>query len=197
MTVAAFALAACSVDSAGSGGDVDGSSDASIDAPGWPDSAAGSGATSGAGGTGAHAGSAGADGGGQGGALDAGTGGTAGAGTGGTAGAAGASGTAGTGGALACDSRFSFGANPALAGVPFDVRFTDDPGYVYVAMDVAGPGAPVTSWVGVSGTPHTWTWTVSGHGAGVLAFTFLKDRNGSSTGTAIATCSIASLDAPP
>ncbi len=119
------------------------------------------------------------------GSTSAGTAGTAGKGTGGTAGK-------GTGGApLACDKRFSFSKSPAAAGIPFEARFTDSPGYAYVDMRVQGPGAPTAAWVGVEGTPHTWTWTISGHGAGVLDFTFAKDANGG-PGVTIATCKIES-----
>lgn len=112
---------------------------------------------------------------------------------GGAAGVGGSGGAAGSGGApLPCDARFSFSDNPATAGVDFEASFTDSPGYAYVGMNVSGPGSPTTTWVGVSGTPHVWTWTVSGHGAGVLDFTFVKDANGG-PGTPIASCQIRSL----
>lgn len=144
---------------------------------------AGGGAPDGSGGTG-NGGAAGVSTGGwAGGAGSKGGSGTgASAGSGGTAG-----GTGGSGGGtpLPCDSRFSFSANPATAGVPFQVRFTDAPGYVYIDMNVSGPGSPQTTWQGVSGTPHTWSWQVTGHGAGVLSFTFTKDN-----GTQVASCQI-------
>ncbi len=122
------------------------------------------------------------------------SGGAAGAGDGADSGAdAGAGGSAGAGGApLACDARYSFSQNPATSGVPFDVHFTDKPGYAYVDMQVSGPGAPTATWVGVAGSPHVWTWTVSGHGAGVLDFTFVMDANGTA-GTPVASCAIDSL----
>lgn len=123
-----------------------------------------------------------------------GSGGTSTGGSGGTSGGSGGTTTGGSGGSggtapLPCDPRFSFSANPATAGTPFQVHFTDSPGYVYVDMHVTGPGSPKTTWQGVSGTPHTWTWMVSGHGAGVLDFTFVKDANGTA-GTPVASCQI-------
>jgi len=83
-----------------------------------------------------------------------------------------------------CDARFSF--NPATPGddAAFVVGFTDTIGYVYVGMGVTGPGAPTAAWIGVSGTPFTWRWNVTGHTAGRYTFRFTVD-NGART---IATC---------
>jgi Glycosyl hydrolase catalytic core len=96
-------------------------------------------------------------------------------------------GSGGSGGVpLPCDPRFDFSANPATEGVPFRARFSDDPGYVYIGMDVTGPGSPAVSDLQITGSgPYTWDWQVSGHGAGVLSFTFTKDN-----GTAVASCQI-------
>ncbi len=161
----------------GSGGAA-GTGSGGLGTAGWPN-------TAGFPGTGGTAAGAGGTTGGTGGTTG-GSGGTTG-GTGGTTGGSGGSG----GAPLPCDSRFSFSANPATAGVPFTASFTDSPGYVYVDMHVTGPGSPKTSWKGVSGTPHKWSWTVSGHGAGVLDFTFVKDANGTA-GTPVASCQIQS-----
>jgi len=110
-------------------------------------------------------------------------------GTGGTTATGGSTATGGTGGTpLPCDSRFSCSDNPATAGAPFHVTFSDSPGYVYIGMDVSGPGSPATSDLQISGSgPYAWTWLVSGHGSGVLSFTFTKDN-----GTAVASCQIQS-----
>ena len=122
--------------------------------------------------------------------------------SGGTAGAGGASsggagqggtptggGSGGSGGApLPCDSRFSFSQNPVTAGSDFTVTFKDTPGYVYIGMDVTGPGSPVASDLKISGAgPYSWSWKVSGHGAGTLKLTFTKDN-----GTPVASCQIGS-----
>ena len=176
MMLAGVLLWACGTGGAnqahkGSGGSANGGS-AGLGTAGWPGTAGFPGTGGNTGGTGGATG---------------GTGGTSG-GSGGTAGGSGGSG----GAPLPCDSRFSFSANPATAGVPFQIHFTDSPGYTYVGMNVTGPGTPKTTWVGVSGTPHTWTWTVSGHGAGVLDFTFVKNANGT-PGTAVGSCQIYSI----
>jgi len=117
------------------------------------------------------------------------TGGTGGANTGGST-------SGGSGGlpALDCDSRFGISENPASAGVPFDVTVTDNSPYAYVALEVTGPGAPATTWGGVSGSnPWSWKWSVSGHGAGVLSLTFKKDKDGANPGTTVATCQMHSV----
>jgi len=103
-------------------------------------------------------------------------------------------GTGGTGGEpLSCDSRFSFSQSPPRSGVPFDVRFTDTPGYTYVDMQVSGPGSPAMTWVGVTGSgPYTWTWGVQGHGAGVLTFRFVKDTN-TPPGVEVARCQVEAI----
>lgn len=118
-------------------------------------------------------------------------------GAGGSAGAPAGGGTTSGGGSgglppLQCDSRFKV-KDPATVGVPFDVTVTDNTPYAYVALDVAGPGSPQSTWGGVTGSgPWSWTWTVSGHGAGVLDLTFKKDKNGGA-GTTVATCQINSV----
>lgn len=109
-----------------------------------------------------------------------------------------ASGGASSGGAgglpaLACDAGFTFSTNPAQAGTEFTASYQHTDGFAYVDLEVTGPGSPVSAWVGVTGAgPYTWTWSVSGHGAGVLQLTFLKDKNGG-TGTPVATCQLHSL----
>ena len=75
-----------------------------------------------------------------------------------------------------CDGRFTF--NPSAPGddAAFEVAVTDAPGYVYVGMQVVGPGAPVATWVGVAGSsPYTWRWRVTGHVAGAYYFRFTAD----------------------
>ncbi len=83
-----------------------------------------------------------------------------------------------------CDSRFTI--TPSVVGddAPFGVAFTDTPGYVYIDLALSGPGAPVAAWGGVSGTPHVWRYTVSGHAAGRLTMRFTADMGA----TTIATC---------
>ncbi|MEB2311675.1 MAG: hypothetical protein OZ928_07475 [Polyangiaceae bacterium] len=114
----------------------------------------------------------------------------------GTGGAAGGGGSGGSGGLtpLDCDPRFKV-ADPATVGLPFDVTVTDSSPYVYVDLEVSGPGSPATAWDGVAGSgPWSWTWKVSGHGAGVLDLTFKKDKNGNA-GTTVATCQLHSIGA--
>jgi len=129
--------------------------------------------------------------------LDAGAGGIGGTGgSGGSAGAGGTgtSGTGGTGGVpLLCDDRFSFSSSHVAVGVPFDVSFTDTPGYAHVDVEVTGPGDPVSTWQGMGGDgPYTWTWRVDGHGAGVLDLRFMKDKEPGSSGTLVASCQVES-----
>jgi hypothetical protein len=112
----------------------------------------------------------------------------------GGAGGNGAGGVAGSGGVpeLPCDARFSFSANPATAGVPFDATFTDDPAHTWVHLEVTGPGAPDIGDVSVGGGgggPYTWTWTITGHGVGVLDLTFLKDID-NPPGTPVGYCQL-------
>lgn len=87
--------------------------------------------------------------------------------------------------APSCDRRFAF--SPATPGddAPFDVTVTDTTGYVYVGMQVVGPGVATTTWSGVTGGgPYTWRWRVDGHVAGTYFFRFTAD-NGARE---IATC---------
>jgi hypothetical protein len=103
----------------------------------------------------------------------------------------------GTGGAeasapLPCDARFSFGSMPIVAGAPFDVTFTDTPAYTYIGLELSGPGMPVASNLMITGNgPYSWRWTVSGQAAGTLALTFVKDQQGGSPGTPVASCEVA------
>jgi hypothetical protein len=102
-------------------------------------------------------------------------------------------GTGGAGGAppLPCDPRFSFSPGPIVGGTPFQATFTDTPGYVYIGLDLSGPGMPAASNLVISGNgPYSWTWTVSGQAAGTLTLTFVKDANGS-PGTPVASCQVA------
>ncbi len=129
------------------------------------------------------------------------TGGSGGGGTGGTTvndgGWAASAGVGGSGGLapLPCDTGFAFSQDPTQVGQKFSVSYTNSTGFAYVDMSVTGPGSPSTSWVGVTGKgPYTWTWDVQGHGAGVLDFTFRKDKNGGDPGTVVATCQVFSLD---
>lgn len=96
---------------------------------------------------------------------------------------------------LACDAGFSFSDDPAVVGKKLSVSYSASEGFTYVDLEVTGPGAPAASWVGVTGKgPFTWTWDVTGHGAGVLALTFKRDKQGSAAGTVVASCSIYALD---
>jgi hypothetical protein len=134
-------------------------------------------------------------------------GGSGGAGTGGggnvsgwpSGGAGGGSGgAAGAGGlpALPCDARFVLGKNPVIAGQPFAVTVTDTTPYVYVDLLVSGAGSPVATGTGITGDgPWSFGYSVSGHGVGVLELTFVKDKEGSSPGTAVASCQVHSVEA--
>ncbi len=86
---------------------------------------------------------------------------------------------------LPCDAAFSLSPAAPRAGMPFTVSVTDGKGWTYVDLNVSGPGAPVAAWGGVSGS-FTWSYSVSGHTAGVLAMTFTADM-GART---IATCMV-------
>jgi len=75
-----------------------------------------------------------------------------------------------------CDPRFSFVPTSPGDDAGFEVAVTDSPGYVHVGMQVVGPGAPVATWIGVTGSsPFTWRWRVSGHVAGTYFFRFTVD----------------------
>lgn len=102
----------------------------------------------------------------------------------------------GTGGVpLECDAAFSFSVNPVQAGVPFDVSYTADTGYTFVAMEVTGPGAPAANDFQVTGSgPFTWTYTVSGHGEGVLSFDFLEGKTNGSPGSVLGSCQVSSVE---
>lgn len=105
--------------------------------------------------------------------------------------------TGGTGGLapLPCDPGWSFSQDPAQVGTTLSVGYTNDTGFAYVDLSVSGAGAPTAGWVGVAGKgPYTWSYDVQGHGAGVLDFTFRKDKDGSNPGTVVATCQIYSQD---
>ncbi len=117
-------------------------------------------------------------------------------GVGGAGGASGGSaGTGGSGGTpLACDPGFKFSKNPVTAGVPFQVRYTAKTAYTYIGMKVTGPGSPQVENQQITGTgPYTWTYTVSGHGAGVLSLTFVDGMTGGNPGNPIATCQVQSV----
>src|SRR5690349_13283093 len=90
-----------------------------------------------------------------------------------------------------CDSRFSFSTSTPKAGKPFTAEFTDDIGYVYVFMEALGPGQPNASWNGVTGEgPFTWSYLVEGHAAGTLELVFLKNKQETTSGKKVASCSL-------
>lgn len=88
---------------------------------------------------------------------------------------------------LPCDPRFELPPPPLDASEALTVRFRDTTPWANVELTAAGPGAPQAAFGGVTsaGTPKTWTWTytVSGHAAGVLELTFTRDH-----GEAVASC---------
>lgn len=90
---------------------------------------------------------------------------------------------------LPCDAAFSLTPSAPRAGMPFTVSVTDATGWTYVDLAVSGPGAPVADWGGVSGS-YTWSYSVHGHAAGVLAMAFTADM-GTRT---IATCMVRIAD---
>lgn len=90
-----------------------------------------------------------------------------------------------------CDPRFSFSPSKPAAGEPFTASFTDEPGYVDVQLGVTGPGAPVSSWLGVVGEgPFTWSYDVEGHMAGLLELVFFKNKPPGSNGKKVGACSL-------
>ncbi len=90
---------------------------------------------------------------------------------------------------LECDSRFKFSPKAPSASAPFIAKFIDEPGYVWVDLELAGPGAPTQSWQGVTGDgPHTWRYEVSGHQPGVLELTFIRDKEPGTAGKKVASC---------
>lgn len=165
--LATAALACSSPNSAGTGGN--GGSDT---------------VSSGAAGAGTGTGGAGTGGAGTGATTTTGTG-TGGAGTGGT----------GTGGLppLPCDAGFAFDSNPITSPI-VTATYTNNTPYAYVDMEVTGPGAPASHWVGVVGNgPYTWTYTVDGYAPGDLTFTFVEGKNGGNPGNKVAQCQIHAL----
>jgi hypothetical protein len=118
-------------------------------------------------------------------------------GTGGGAGSGTSSGTGATGSdggppALPCDPGFTFSSDP-ISTPSVTVQYANATGFVYIDLEVSGPGAPKTTYQGVMGTPHVWTWSVTGYQSGVLTFTFVKDKTGGSPGTKVASCQVQAL----
>lgn len=91
---------------------------------------------------------------------------------------------------LACDAAFTISPATPRAGMPFTVGVTDSTAWTDVDLAVSGPGAPASAWGGVSGS-YTWSYTVTGHAAGVLSMTFTAEM-GART---IATCMLRVEDA--
>lgn len=88
---------------------------------------------------------------------------------------------------LPCDGEFSV-PSAITAGVPFDVQVTHATGFTFIGMNAVGPGSPSAAHTGTGGSgPYTWTFTISGHAAGVLTLTFTADMGM----TAIAGCQVA------
>jgi hypothetical protein len=80
------------------------------------------------------------------------------------------------------------------AGVPFDVSYTAATGYTWVDLEVSGPGAPHSGKFSVTGGgPFTWSYTVSGHGAGVLELDFVEGKTNGAPGNVLASCQVSSL----
>lgn len=121
-----------------------------------------------------------------------------GGGAGGTpmAGGAGPGGSMSSGGsspALPCDPGFAFDSNPITTPI-VNATYTNPTPFVYIDLEVSGPGMPETTYGNVVGSgPYTWNYTVSGYSPGVLTFTFVKDKNGGNPGTPVATCQINAL----
>jgi hypothetical protein len=104
--------------------------------------------------------------------------------------------TGGSGGSapLPCDDGFAFSSTPAVAGVPFSASYTADTGYTYIALTVSGPGSPTAGSEQITGSgPFTWSYTISGHGAGVLSFEFVEGKMGGNPGNVVASCQLESV----
>lgn len=83
---------------------------------------------------------------------------------------------------LSCDPKFT--APKITSTAPFDVGFTDNVGWVYIGLDVTGPGSPSAQLTNINGS-FTWHFRVTGHAAGKLHLTFTKDN-----GTKVASCEL-------
>lgn len=93
--------------------------------------------------------------------------------------------------ALECDARFKFTPASPNASAPFVVKFTDQPAYAWVDLELSGPGAPSATWKGVSGDgPHTWSYQLTGHQPGVLELTFVKNKEPGTKGTTVGACEL-------
>ena len=91
---------------------------------------------------------------------------------------------------LPCDPRFDIlDPNPAVEGQPMTARFKDVTGHVYIGMSVSGSGFPMAGneMIGSDGPsgPYHWTYTITGHAAGMITLTFTVDM-----GTPLATCQV-------
>ena len=91
---------------------------------------------------------------------------------------------------LSCDPGFTFTSNP-ITTPNVTVAYTNATGFVYVGLEVTGPGSPTSQGIGITGSgPYTWKYAVNGYASGVLTFTFVKDANNGSPGTAVASCQV-------
>jgi hypothetical protein len=92
---------------------------------------------------------------------------------------------------LACDPRFVLDPASPSAGSLFNLSFTDQTGWTWVALDVEGPGSPKATALSIQGQgPFTWRWTISGALAGVHTASFWRDRTEHAPGVALAFCQL-------
>ncbi|NVB37929.1 hypothetical protein G6O69_08785 [Pseudenhygromyxa sp. WMMC2535] len=93
--------------------------------------------------------------------------------------------------ALPCDEGFMISPNPAVAGQAFEAAYANAQPFAYIGMSVEqieGAGAPVTGNedIGDDGDGnYVWTYTVNGHGTGIVELTFTKEM-----GQVQATCQV-------
>ena len=89
---------------------------------------------------------------------------------------------------LPCDPKFDLiTPNPPTAGQPFTARFSDNVGHVYIGMgavQIEGVGSPMAGNEVISGNnPYHWTYTITGHGAGIVELTFTSNMGSTVLGT--------------
>lgn len=78
---------------------------------------------------------------------------------------------------LPCDDKFSFSPDPLETGAINAVTYSHDQGFVYVGIEIDGPGDVVVGELEVSGNgPYYWTWEFTASEPGDYEFTFTRDE---------------------
>lgn len=92
---------------------------------------------------------------------------------------------------LPCAAKFDLiEPNPAIVGQPLTVQFTDDVGHVYIGMGVTqleGVGSPIAGNETITSDgpngPYHWTYTITGHGQGIVELSFTVNMQQNVLGT--------------